>query len=74
MTYEQIELAGFRITLHKDWLALYKESVQYKDTYDDRDMKELWADMEHIEEEIRVLSRSSSGVFTVVDLKDLLCN
>ena len=74
MTYEQIELAGFRITLHKDWLALYKESVQYKATYSDDDMKELWADMEHIEEEIRVLSRSFDGIPALVDLKDLLSN
>jgi len=69
MTDEQIELAGFRITLNRDWLALYKEALVEKDTYY---LNQIADEMDQIEDEVVSIRSSMAEVYEVVDERLLM--
>lgn len=69
MTDEQIELAGYRITLNRDWLALYMESLAEKDPYY-RD--QIADEMNQIEAEVESMRQPMRDVYEVVDERLLM--
>jgi len=64
MTDEQIELAGYRITLNRDWLALYKEALVEKDAYY---LNQITDEMNQIEAEVDAIKYPMQEVYEVVD-------
>jgi len=60
MTDEQIELAGYRITLNIDWLELYRERLAEKDPYY---LNQITEEMNLIEADVEVVKRATRDVY-----------